>query len=247
MEPTNFLTIIHDKMDHSKTASPHFFYKNKVVNSSMELPVAVMGMIAHGHEIVWYADYGLDVYLSDSNHFFGSLVKLLRDLESSPKYSSHKLFVGGGTSPLFQALFHGVDVCEWSLLPPKSPILATPLPLVWISNLIMPTLIIRTNLSLAFVPSLFIGLSCEAYINFLNVGHTHNNIDLLFGRCSWKLIMNDYLTLPLLIKLFMDIENQPVILHLVEEIPNFKAFVDGYLCSGNDALQSHTNEVLLRW
>jgi hypothetical protein len=28
---------------------------------------------------------------------------------------------------------------------------------------------------------------------------------------------------------------------LIEEVPNFKAFVDGYLCSGNDALQGHTN------
>jgi hypothetical protein len=42
-------------------------------------------------------------------------------------------------------------------------------------------------------------------------------------------------------KSFMDAKKQPVILHLIEEVPNFKAFVDGYLCSGNDALQGHTN------
>jgi hypothetical protein len=39
----------------------------------------------------------------------------------------------------------------------------------------------------------------------------------------------------------MDAEMEPVIPHLIEEVPNFKAFVDGYLCSGSDALQGHTN------
>jgi hypothetical protein len=48
-EPSKVLTIIHDKMDHSKTACPHFSHKNKVVDSFMKLPGAVIGMIAHGH------------------------------------------------------------------------------------------------------------------------------------------------------------------------------------------------------
>jgi hypothetical protein len=51
---------------------------------------------------------------------------------------------------------------------------------------------------------------------------------------------NDYLMLPILMKSFMDAEKQLVILHLIEEVPNFKSFVDGYL-SGNDTLQGHTN------
>ena len=40
------LTIIHDKMDHSKTVSPHFSHKSKATNSFMKLPVAVSSMIA---------------------------------------------------------------------------------------------------------------------------------------------------------------------------------------------------------
>jgi hypothetical protein len=47
--------------------------------------------------------------------------------------------------------------------------------------------------------------------------------------------------LPMLMKSFMDAEKEPVIPHLIEEVPNFKAFVDGFLCIGNDALQGHTN------
>jgi hypothetical protein len=56
-EPSKVLTIIHDKMDHSKTACPYFSHKNKAVDSFMKLPVAVTGMIAHGHGDVRYAYY----------------------------------------------------------------------------------------------------------------------------------------------------------------------------------------------
>ena len=57
--PKKMVTIIHDKMDHSKTASPHFSHKSKPTESFMKLPVAIMGMIAHGHGDVRYADHGL--------------------------------------------------------------------------------------------------------------------------------------------------------------------------------------------
>jgi hypothetical protein len=67
----------------------------------MKLLVAVTGMIAHGHGDVRYAHYGLDIYLSDSNHIVGSIAKLLRDLESLLVYSTRQMFVGGGSSPLF--------------------------------------------------------------------------------------------------------------------------------------------------
>ena len=46
----------------------------------------------------------------------------------------------------------------------------------------------------------------------------------------------------MLMKSFMDVEKQLVILHLIEEVPNFKGFVEGFFCIGNDALEGHTNE-----
>jgi hypothetical protein len=49
------------------------------------------------------------------------------------------------------------------------------------------------------------------------------------GRWNYKLRVNDYPTLPMLMKSFMDAEKQPVIPHLNDEVPNFKAFVDGFL------------------
>ena len=51
---------------------------------------------------------------------------------------------------------------------------------------------------------------------------------------------NDYPTLPRLMKSFMDCETQPVIPHLIEEVPNFKGFVEGYLHTGDDSLQGHS-------
>ena len=69
----------------------------------------------------------------------------------------------------------------------------------------------------------------EVYINFLIVGHTHEDIDALFGRWSTRLKTRDYPTLPLLMKSFMDCETEPVIPHLIEEVPDFKSFVEGYL------------------
>ena len=87
-EPNKVLTINHNKMDHSKIESPHFFHKNKAVDSFMKLPVAVTRMIAYGHSDVRYAYYGLDIYPNDSNHTVGSIAKLLRDLESLLIYST---------------------------------------------------------------------------------------------------------------------------------------------------------------
>ena len=79
------------------------------------------------------------------------------------------------------------------------------------------------------------------YINFLIVGYTHDDIDALFDRWSYKLRETDYPTLPLLMKSFMNTESRPVIPHLIEEVPDFKKFVEGYLCTGHDAQAKHTN------
>jgi hypothetical protein len=48
-EPDQVLTIIHNKMDHLKTASFYFSHKNKMTESFMRLLVSVTGMTTHGH------------------------------------------------------------------------------------------------------------------------------------------------------------------------------------------------------
>ena len=90
--PEKMLYIIHDKMDHSKMASPHFSHKTNVTESFMKMSVAVTGIIAHGHGNVRYAHYGVGIFPTDSNHTIGSIARLLHDLEGAPKNSLRTLF-----------------------------------------------------------------------------------------------------------------------------------------------------------
>jgi hypothetical protein len=158
-------------------------------------------------------------------------------------YSTWQLFAGGGSSLLFQALLTGADMCKGSLPPAAAnPIMAALLP---------PVLNVQLDNACSdnknqYVFNFFFllvqkGVFRDVYVNFLLVGHTHKDIDAIFGRWSYRLRANDYPTLPMLMKLFMDTEKQPLIPHLIEEVPNFKAFVDGFLCIGTDALEGHTN------
>ena len=78
-------------------------------------------------------------------------------------------------------------------------------------------------------------------MNYMLVGHTHDDIDALFGQWSMKLRKDDYPTIPFLIKSFMDAEFEPVIPHFIEEVPDFKGFVDGHIPSRDEALEGHTN------
>ena len=91
-EPKKCVTIIHNKMDHSKTSSPHFSHKSMPMDSFMKLPISVRKMIVHSHRDIHYTHYGLDIFPTDSNHTMGSIAKLLRDPELPPKHSLRELF-----------------------------------------------------------------------------------------------------------------------------------------------------------
>ena len=81
---------------------------------------------------------------------------------------------------------------------------------------------------------------CEVYVNFMIVGHTHDDIDALFGRWSMALKKESFPTVPLLMNSFMDVESIPTIPHLIEEVADFKGFIEGSLNDGNDILVGHT-------
>jgi hypothetical protein len=216
------VTIIHDKMDHVKTASPCFANKNKSIDAFMRLPVAVTGMIAHGHGDGKYAHFSLDLYPCDSNHTMGSVAKLLRDLEKLLAGSSGILFENSGATPLFAAVLSGKESYVSALgtnlvlvtarrLP---PILHMQLDNCWKDN--------KSYYVLCFWSLLVAkGIFEEVFVSFLLVGHTHEDIDTTFGRWSMKLHENDYVTLPLLMKLFMTLDpnSQKIIPSLIEEVP----------------------------
>ena len=242
-EPEKCVTIVHDKMDHSKTSSPHFSHKSKHMDSFMKLPISVTRMIAHGHGDVRYVHYGLDIFPTDSNHTVGSIAKLLTDLGLPPKHSLRELFSRSGSTPLFTALLSGAGMCTSSLpLQSAQHVLAKPLPLVLNLQLDNATGDNKNRFVFAFCSLLtYHGVLQEVYINFLIVGHTQDDIDALFNKWSYKLKGTDYPTLLLLMKSFMDTESWPVIPHLIEEVLDFKKFVEGYLCTRRDALAGHTN------
>jgi len=74
------------------------------------------------------------------------------------------------------------------------------------------------------------------------VGHTHNDIDASFGRWNMQLREEDHPTLPLLIQLYMEMEKDPVIPHLIEEVPDFKAYIKPYIGMSKKRLVGHSNE-----
>ena len=138
------------------------------------------------------------------------------------------MFVGSGSSPLFQALLTRVAMYKRSLLPPpKSLVEAATLLLVLNMQLDNAYSDNKNQYVFSFF-SLHVhkGVFCIVYVNFLLVGHTHEDMDTMFGRWSHRLRENDYPTLPMLMKLFVDVESELVTPHLIEEVPNFKAFID---------------------
>ena len=80
----------------------------------------------------------------------------------------------------------------------------------------------------------------EVYLNFMLVGHTHDDIDALFGRWSMALRKESFPTIPLLMKSFMKNETVPTIPHLIQEVPDFKKFIGDMIADGDEALQGHT-------
>ena len=80
----------------------------------------------------------------------------------------------------------------------------------------------------------------EVYVNFMIVGHTHDDIDALFGRWSMVLKKESFPTILMLMKSFMDVEAVPTIPHLIEEVPDFKKFIEDGIADGENALLGHT-------
>ena len=58
-------------------------------------------------------------------------------------------------------------------------------------------------------------------MNFMIFGHTHDDIDALFGRWSMALKKESFPTILMLMKSFMDVEAVPTIPHLIEEVLDF--------------------------
>ena len=81
----------------------------------------------------------------------------------------------------------------------------------------------------------------EVVVSFMIVGHTHDDIDASFGRWSMALREKDHPTLPLLMQSYMEMEEVPFIPHLIEEVPDFKAYVKPYIGMKKKQLVGYSN------
>jgi hypothetical protein len=117
-------------------------------------------------------------------------------------------------------MLHGVKMYETSLPPlSKTPIPTTLLPLIL--NIQMDnTAGDNKNWFVSCFWSLLVakGIFREVYVNFMLIGHTHNDIDALFGRWSMSLRKENFPTTTLLMKSFMDVELVPTIPHSIEKV-----------------------------
>jgi len=123
------LTIIHDKMDHSKTTSPHLSHKTKAMDSFMKMLVAITGMIAHSHDDIQYAHYNLKIFQKIQITPLDPLQGCCVISKNHPRILHDNLpIVKNGQSTLTKAVLEGLEMCLDSLLPlPNEPILARPL------------------------------------------------------------------------------------------------------------------------
>ncbi len=81
----------------------------------------------------------------------------------------------------------------------------------------------------------------EVQLGFLLVGHMHEDIDGNFGYLSKKLREQNNYVLMDLMKTFMVSQKQPFISQLIQEIPYFKSWVEGYLKYRLEVLVGHTD------
>ncbi len=79
----------------------------------------------------------------------------------------------------------------------------------------------------------------EIQLGFLVVGHTHEDIDGSFGYLSKKLREQNNYVMAYLMKAFMFSQDRPFIPQLIQEILDFKSWVNGYLNDGLNILVNH--------
>jgi len=123
------MCIIHDMMNHSKTAIPSLEVKKKMMVGLGRLPITLMEMIAHGHGNEAYTQYSNELWPNDPNFTIGSLLHLLRTLEKELIRESRKLFEEEFRNDFFSLLMLWKSRCMKALKALEQFVGAKPLPL----------------------------------------------------------------------------------------------------------------------
>ena len=91
------------------------------------------------------------------------------------------------------------------------------------------------------------GVFKTVHLGFLMVGHTHEDIDAMFSRFSERLQTEMMFTFPHLMEHFQKCESSAPAPILMTQVPDFKSFVQGYLCDGQDSLVGHSKPLQFRF
>ena len=103
--PKEYLSIIHDKMDKTKTSIPRLRVKSNYV-AGTNLGLLLIGMLTHGHNTRGFSHFSLPFVHMGSQFTIKSLAKCLRDLED-PHVDMYDDFLyesGISRNPLSNAL-----------------------------------------------------------------------------------------------------------------------------------------------
>ena len=148
------------------------------------------------------------------------------------------MFQNSQSIPLYEALLFGVEACKSSLPPPlEQQLSSTPLPPILNVQMDNSTNDNKNRFVFCFWSLLVANkIFREVYVNFMIVGHTHDDIDALFGRWSMALKKESLPTIPPLMKSFMDNETIPTIPHLIKEVPNFEKFIENGIADEENTL-----------
>ncbi|KAL3698009.1 hypothetical protein R1sor_012085 [Riccia sorocarpa] len=256
-QPEKYLCLIHDKMDQNKTNIPRLANNMKRLHSRgscMPLHVSLTGMLTHGREPGAFCHLSVNgLWPGDPNFTVSSLARCLRDLEFVPDGGDHTGDLSRTTSniPLFSSLLdqsafiatmgskgaidstyfqqHGNGNMRSARDTVRSPTFKK----------LPPVLMLQMDNSakdnknlhvLAFCSELVIrGVFETVELNFLMVGHTHEDVDALFSKVSAQTMHKDVLSLPALMVEIWDSEIMHPVPILLEEVADYKSYVHGFL------------------
>ncbi|KAL3679963.1 hypothetical protein R1sor_022919 [Riccia sorocarpa] len=255
-QPERYLCLIHDKMDQNKTNIPRLAdnMKKLHVGGCIPLPISLTWMLTHGREPGAYCHLSVTgLWPGDPNFTVSSLARCLRDLEQMDDTGDHIADLARTTSavPLFTSLldqaaftaslgrqgttdssfllFVGNDNMQSARDNVQRPPFK-PLPPVFMLQMDNSAKDNKNIHVLAFCLELVIRSVFETVeVNFLMVGHTHEDVDALFSKVSAQTINKDVLILPALMAEIWDSEMMHPVPLLLEEVADYKSYVDSFL------------------
>ncbi|KAL3697545.1 hypothetical protein R1sor_011621 [Riccia sorocarpa] len=252
INPSQYLSFIHDAMDLSKTIIPRLNDKVKTLMGQVKpLPLKLVGILNHGHEpsVVAHVAVG-GLWKSYPNFTITSIAKQLRDYENYYYGdSTDDLSFGNPAShPLFEALLDK-DVFDRTVLerhPSRDQFFKITeedrgrfMERSQTTRMLPPHLFIqldnsakdnKNSLMMAFMSELVARGCCKSVtMSFLVVGHTHEDVDAFFSKVNAAQGGKNIETLPHFLAKVYHAQSSKTYPRLIQEIADYRSHVENYV------------------